>query len=135
MSLAALLFFVTPALPNLDVAFQGLNVWHSFQYLAVVLYLNRVRSERGLIGSQYVARISRSGRKLYWMCMLFTFGAATAYLLVLGANVLLGTYGGNFAEQHYFSFYSVVLSALLIHYYFDHFLFLQVDDVITPRWE
>jgi hypothetical protein len=28
----------------------------------------------------------------------------------------------------------VVLSALLIHYYFDHFLFLQVDDVITPRW-
>ena len=36
--------------------------------------------------------------------------------------------------QHYFSFYAVVLSALLIHYYFDHFLFLQVDDVITPRW-
>jgi hypothetical protein len=28
----------------------------------------------------------------------------------------------------------VVLSALLIHYYFDHFLFLQVDNVITPRW-
>jgi hypothetical protein len=135
MSLAAVLFFITPALPNLDVAFQGLNVWHSFQYLAVVLYLNRVRSERGLIGSEYVARISRSGRKLYWMCMLFTFGAAAAYLLVLGANVLFGTYGGNFAEQHYFSFYSVVLSALLIHYYFDHFLFLQVDDVITPRWE
>jgi hypothetical protein len=49
-------------------------------------------------------------------------------------NVALGTYGGNFSEQHYFAFYSVVLSALLIHYYFDHFLFLQVDDVITPRW-
>jgi len=65
MSLAALLFFVTPALPNLDVAFQGLNVWHSFQYLAVVLYLNRIGSERGLIGSQYVARVSRSGRSLY----------------------------------------------------------------------
>ncbi len=134
MSLASLLFFVTPALPNLDVAFQGLNVWHSFQYLAVVLYLNRVRSERGLIGSQYVARVCGSGRKLYWMCLLFTLVAAAAYLLVLGANVLLGTYGGNFADQHYFSFYSVVLSALLIHYYFDHFLFLQVDNVITPRW-
>jgi hypothetical protein len=37
-------------------------------------------------------------------------------------------------QRHYFSFYSVVLSALLIHYYFDHFLFMQVDDVITPRW-
>ena len=134
MSLAALLFFVTPALPNLDVAFQGLNVWHSFQYLAVVLYLNRVRAERGLIGSEYVASVSRSGRNLYWMCFLFTLGAALAYLVVLGANVLLGTFGGDFSEQHYFSFYSVVLSALLIHYYFDHFLFLQVDDVITPRW-
>jgi hypothetical protein len=134
MSLAALLFFVTPALPNLDVAFQGLNTWHSFQYLAVVLYLNQVRSERGLIGSQYVARVSSSGRRLYWMCFLFTLAAALAYLLVLGANVALGTFAGNFSEQHYFAFYSVVLSALLIHYYFDHFLFLQVDDVITPRW-
>ena len=31
---AAGLFFVTPALQNLDVAFQGLNTWHSVQYLA-----------------------------------------------------------------------------------------------------
>ena len=134
MSLAAMLFFVTPALPNLDVAFQGLNTWHSFQYLAVVLYLNQVRAERGLIGSEYVARVSRSGRSLYCMCFLFTLAAALAYLLVLGAKMLLGTFGGDFAEQHYFSFYAVVLSALLIHYYFDHFLFLQIDDVVTPRW-
>jgi hypothetical protein len=134
MSLAALLFFVTPALPNLDVAFQGLNVWHSFQYLAVVLYLNRVRAERGLIGSELVTRVSRSGRRLYWMCFLFTVAAGVAYVFVLGANVLLGTFGGDFSQQHYFSFYTVVLSALLIHYYFDHFLFLQIDDVVTPRW-
>ena len=31
MTLAAGLFFITPALENLDVAFQGLNPWHSFQ--------------------------------------------------------------------------------------------------------
>ena len=134
MSLAAILFFVTPALPNLDVAFQGLNVWHSFQYLAVVLYLNRVRAEKGLIGSEYVARVSRSGRKLYWMCLLFTLGAALAYTLVYGALVLGGVWADDPTQQHYFAFYSVVLSALLIHYYFDHFLFLQIDDVITPRW-
>ena len=36
MTLAVSLFFITPALQNLDVAFQGLNTWHSFQYLAVV---------------------------------------------------------------------------------------------------
>ncbi len=135
MSLAALLFFVTPALPNLDVAFQGLNVWHSFQYLAVVLYINRVRAEKGLIGSQYVARVSRSGKSLYWMCLLFTLGAGLAYLLVHGALILGGIWAGDTEQQHYFSFYSVVLSALLIHYYFDHFLFLQVDEVVTPRWD
>ena len=134
MSLAAGLFFITPVLPNLDVAFQGLNVWHSFQYLAVVLYLNRVRSERGLIGSDYVARVSRSGRSLYWMCFLFTIGAAVAYLLVRGGLMLGGIWMDDPAQQHYFSFYVVVLSTLLIHYYFDHFLFLQVDEVITPRW-
>jgi hypothetical protein len=134
MSLAAGLFFVTPALPNLDVAFQGLNVWHSFQYLAVVLYLNRVRAERGLIGSEFVARVSRSGRRLYWMCLLFTLGAAVAYLLVYGALVLGGVWADDPEQQHYFAFYTVVLSALLVHYYFDHFLFLQIDDVITPRW-
>ncbi|HWG84205.1 MAG TPA: hypothetical protein VNT60_01885, partial [Deinococcales bacterium] len=134
MSLASVLFFVTPVLPNLDVAFQGLNVWHSFQYLAVVLYLNRVRAERGLIGSEYVARVSKRGTSLYWLCFLFTLGAGVAYLLVRGIVLATGVWADDPAQQHYFSFYAVVLSALLIHYYFDHFLFLQVDEVITPRW-
>lgn len=31
----ALIMFFAPALPNLDTAFQGINVWHSFQYLAL----------------------------------------------------------------------------------------------------
>lgn len=135
MSLAAVLFFITPVLPNLDVAFQGLNVWHSFQYLAVVLYLNRVRAERGLIGSAFVANVSKSGRSLYLMCLAFTIGAGVAYLVVRGAVVALGVWAGDPMQVHYFAFYSVVLSALLIHYYFDHFLFLQVDDVITPKWD
>ena len=50
--IAAVLFFLTPMLANLDVAFQGLNTWHSFQYLAIVLYLNRYRAAKGLIGSR-----------------------------------------------------------------------------------
>lgn len=134
MSLASGLFFLTPALPNLDVAFQGLNVWHSFQYLAVVLYLNRVRAERGLIGSELVAGVSRDGRRLYWMCFLFTAGAGLVYLLVRLLVSASGAWAGDAMQQHYFSFYSVVLSFLMIHYYFDHFLFLGVDEVITPRW-
>lgn len=134
MTIAALLFFVTPALPNLDVAFQGLNVWHSFQYLAVVLFLNRLRAERGLIGSQFIANVSRSGPRLYWLCFLFTLGAALAYLLVRGLLTAFGVWADDPMQLHYFAFYSVVLSALLIHYYFDHFIFLQIDEVITPRW-
>ena len=135
MSLAALLFFVTPVLPNLDVAFQGLNVWHSFQYLAVVLFLNRIRAERGLIGSRFVANVSKSGPRLYWLCFAFTMGVGIVYLLVRGVLLASGVWADDPAQVHYFAFNSVVLSALLIHYYFDHFLFLQIDDVITPRWD
>lgn len=134
MSLAAVLFFITPVMNNLDVAFQGLNVWHSFQYLAVVLYLNRLRAERGLIGSQFVSNLSKRGSRLYWLCFAFTVGAALVYLLVRLIVTATGVWADDPMQIHYFSFYSVILSALLIHYYFDHFLFLQVDDVITPKW-
>jgi hypothetical protein len=134
MSLASVLFFLTPLLANLDVAFQGLNVWHSFQYLAVVLFLNRVRAERGLIGSEFIAKVSSNGRSLYWLCFLFTLGAGLTYVFVRLILILTGSWANDPIQQHYFSFYSVILSALLIHYYFDHFLFLQVDDVITPKW-
>jgi hypothetical protein len=43
-------------------------------------------------------------------------------------------FGTVFSEQHYFAFYSVVLSFLLIHYYFDHFVFLYRDARITPTF-
>src|SRR4029453_509486 len=83
ISLATVLFFVTPMLANLDVAFQGLNTWHSFQYLALVLYLNRFRAERGLIGSPAVERISRRGLTLYAMCLGFALLAIAFYFVVL----------------------------------------------------
>jgi hypothetical protein len=142
---AVVLFFLTPTLANLDVAFQGLNTWHSFQYLAVVLYLNRLRAERGLIGSELVRSVSRRGPRLYAFCLAFTMLAALTYFTALAVVVHLGAFatGGPFrmiflgtiqSGQHFFAFYSVILSCLLIHYYFDHFLFLQRDKVITPAW-
>jgi len=134
MAVASVLFFITPSFQNLDVAFQGLNTWHSFQYLAVVLYLNRLRAERGLIGSEFVRKTSRSGKSLYLLCFAFTVAAGVAYAAVRGALFAFGIWPDDPMQQHYFSFYSVILSTLLIHYYFDHFLFLQIDDIITPRW-
>jgi len=145
MTLATSLFFATPLLRNLDVAFQGLNVWHSFQYLAVVLYLNRLRGEQGLIGSEVVRRVSSRGWKLYGMCLGFTVGAGVALLIVLAIVVRLGAFatgtpmanpifGTIWSDQHYFAFYSVILSFLLVHYYFDHFIFLGRDREITPTF-
>jgi hypothetical protein len=145
VGLAALLFFTAPMMGNMDVAFQGLNTWHSFQYLALVLYLNRFRSEQGFIGSPLVERVSKRGFSLYGMCLGFTLLAGGAYFAVLATVVKLNAFatGGPFkmvflgnihSGQHFFSFYSVILSCLLIHYYFDHFIFLQRDKVITPTF-
>ena len=133
--LAAGLFFVTPALQNLDVAFQGLNTWHSFQYLAVVIFLNRYRQAQGLIGSPRVARFATRGTRLYGLCLAFTAATGLVYLALRGIVLLVDAWPGDALHQHYFAFYVAVLSALLIHYYFDHFLFLGIDDVVTPRRE
>ena len=54
MTLSAGLFFITPALDNLDVAFQGLNPWHSFQ-----------SKPHGMIGSATGARLLPAGWDLY----------------------------------------------------------------------
>ena len=46
ISLTVLLLFWTPAFPNMDTAFQGINTWHSFQYLALTWYANRLREQK-----------------------------------------------------------------------------------------
>jgi len=46
ISITAAVMFWTPAFPNLDTAFQGVNAWHSFQYLALTWYANRLREQR-----------------------------------------------------------------------------------------
>jgi hypothetical protein len=46
ISLTVLLLFFTPAFPNMDTAFQGINTWHSFQYLALTWYANRLRERK-----------------------------------------------------------------------------------------
>ena len=112
MTLAASLFFITPALQNLDVACQGLNTWHSFQYEA-----------HGMIGSATVARFAARGWGLYAVGIGSTAACGVLYLALRGLVLLIDAWPGDVMQQHYFCFY--VLSAPLIHYYFDHFLFLR----------
>lgn len=46
VAITCVVMFSTPAFPNMDTAFQGVNAWHSFQYLALTWLANRVREER-----------------------------------------------------------------------------------------
>jgi hypothetical protein len=44
---AAVTGALTPLFPSLDVAFQGINAWHSFQYLGLAMLLHRSGATRG----------------------------------------------------------------------------------------
>ena len=112
--------FTLPLGDNLDVLFQGYNTWHSFQYLFLLWLLNRLRLKRGEIDNPLVRSLVRRNSMLaYYLCFL----AATGVLVVLTVIVRAVTPLGP--DQSYFV---VVLSVLLIHYYFDHFMFTQ------PQW-
>ena len=121
--------FLAPLLPNLDTAFQGMNVWHSFQYLALTWYINNLRQERGeLKKSRLVERMSQDGkmREFY----LFNVGLTILDMLLAAVIFLLlratGMPGTLAFEKAY---YIAILSFLWIHYYHDHFLFTQPQAV------
>lgn len=127
--------FIVPALGNLDTAFQGMNVWHSFQYLALTWYANRLREARGELDRQPILKsISEQGhaRQYYGFNLLMTFGAGI--LIVISFMVLYFLLGGKWAEPGYAletSYYIGVLSILWIHYYHDHFLFAETNSMIA----
>ena len=82
--------------------------------------LNRLRLERGAIENPLVCLLVRRNSMLaYYLCFL----AATGILVLI--TVLVRSVTSLAADQSYFV---VVLSVLLMHYYFDHFLFTQ------PQW-
>jgi hypothetical protein len=111
--------FLLPLGSNLDVLFQGYNTWHSFQYLFLLWLINRLRDQRGELEDGVVRRlVRRPGMRAYYLCFL----AATGVMVVL--TMLVRALTPLSADQSYFV---VVLSVLLMHYYFDHFLFLQPE--------
>ena len=102
MTLSAGLFFITPALENLDVAFQGLNTRHSFLYKA-----------HGMIGSATVARFAARGWDLYAVGIGLTAAGGMLYLTLRALLLLVDAWPGD-VMQH------------------PHCLFLRTDGVITP---
>ncbi len=125
--------FFVPALGNLDTAFQGMNVWHSLQYLALTWVLNNVRQQRGeLDRSPFVKRMSLAGstRRYY----LFNIGLTVGDVALAGALFVIMRFALNKPFDFAFdrAYYIAVLSFLWIHYYHDHYLFTQ-PQVITGR--
>ncbi len=111
--------FFLPMGSNLDVLFQGYNTWHSFQYLFLLWFIHRLRDARGDLPDGFVRTIvRRRGIGVYYICFLLATGVLVLLTLIVRATTPLS------ADQSYFV---VVLSVLLMHYYFDHFLFSQPD--------
>lgn len=115
MALTISMAFIVPIFDNLDVSFQGFNTWHSLQYLALTWFILDGKAQRGEIGSAFVGKISgRAKTARYYAAMIgFTLAAGVIYLLLWR--------GLGFPQDQ--CYYVVVLSFLLIHYFYDHILF------------
>ena len=131
ISLTVLVAFCTPLLPNLDTAFQGLNTWHSFQYLAITFYIIKIRQMAGDLDADapLVARFSRrtkDSRALYGFSAALLLGSAVIFALVyVLAGIVRPGIDGN---SHFdIAYYTAILSFLWIHYYHDHFLFTDFE--------
>ena len=135
ISLTVIASFIVPSLGNLDTAFQGMNVWHSFQSLALTWYINRLRSDRGeMKRTPFIKKMSEDGkaRAFYGFNLALTFGA----VIIIGIVFLILHYvvgGAKWADAGFAletSYYIGVLSFLWVHYYHDHFLFTQSGSVL-----
>lgn len=115
MALTMAMAFIVPIFDNLDVSFQGFNTWHSLQYLALTWFILDQKAQRREIGSEFVRRIAGQARtaRYYATTIGFTLASGAVYLFLWKGM-------GLPQDQCY---YVVVLSFLLIHYFYDHILF------------
>ena len=126
ISLTVIVSFFLPGADRLDSAFQGFNTWHSFQYLGLTWYANRLAMERHELKSPLTRKIAgpHDAWRYYGAMVLCTLGAGA----ILGLLMLLRGPLGLTPEQPY---YMTVLSFLLIHYYHDHVLFAHPEAIVA----
>jgi hypothetical protein len=130
--------FTMPALPNLDTAFQGLNTWHSFQYLALTFYIIKIRQSYGKLNENapLVAKFSKGkdSRGLFALCTMMLVGSVVVFVIVYAVAGIIKP--GIEANLHFdIAYYTAILSFLWIHYYHDHFLFTNfeaLDEAFGP---
>jgi len=144
----AVLAFMVPLVPNLDASFQGLNAWHSFQYLGIVYLWNRTRFERGEIHGRFARSLAGAGRhwRFYGVAVGVTvlmvavmFGIAFAiesgtdghYRLFGHDEVPLGADGRPDYRPGalLLAYYVTAFSMLLVHYLHDGCFFLRNREI------
>lgn len=123
--------FFVPALGNLDTAFQGMNVWHSFQYLALTWMLIHLRARQGgLKNSPFVEKMAVDGkaaRRYYAFNIGLTIADVGLALVIF--LILWQVAGFSFDAAFDRGYYIAVLSFLWMHYYQDHFLFVHPEAI------
>jgi hypothetical protein len=133
ISLTAAVSFTMPALPNMDTAFQGMNTWHSFQYLAITFYIIKIRQQYGdLRGAPLVERFSKATKDtkgLFLLSTMMLIGSVIVFILVsILMRIVRPDLPPEQAHQYFdVPYYTSILSFLWIHYYHDHFLFTNFE--------
>jgi len=135
ITFTVLISFTIPMLPNLDTAFQGLNTWHSFQYLGITFYIIKLKQAYGGLdeSAPLVSRFSKGkdARGLYLLSTIMLVGSAAIFLIVFAIAHLItpGTVDPENVGLWRFdvAYYTAILSFLWIHYYHDHFLFTDFE--------
>lgn len=126
-----------PLLPNLDSSFQGFNLWHSLQYIALTWYITRFQISKGQKQHKFVnwlARDDRSGTKYYGVAfgiviglIALIIGIALVLSQVQGVGMFAGS--GEVGTLNYKpgavlqAYYLFGFGLLLTHYFHDAFLF------------
>jgi hypothetical protein len=148
ISVTVLLMFWTPAFPNMDTAFQGINTWHSFQYLALTWYANKLREQstgkpvdflhwlseqrgravalRGVV--RHLTMVDRGSGWTTYYAVCVAMLPVSGLLIVAGSLIWPDLHGGKpGADEAYV--YMGILSVLLVHYVQDAFLFADARSI------
>jgi hypothetical protein len=125
MIMTVAMAFVVPIFDNLDMSFQGFNTWHSLQYLALTWFMLGREADSGRIGSGLARALAgRENTKKFYLSMIgATLSAGVIYLILWK--------GLHFPQDK--SYYVVVLSFLLVHYFYDHIVFRDFEPLQPIR--
>jgi hypothetical protein len=126
-----------PLLPNLDSSFQGFNLWHSIQYIALTWFIMRTQVKRGNKLNPFVKWLSsddNSGRRYYGVAFLLVLGIITliigiAVIISLAQGIGIFAGSGEPGTPMYTpgamlqAYYLLGFGLLLTHYFHDAFFF------------